>query len=712
MSTPFRPTLRVILGLAFLSLACSRGAAAEPAIASAAVQVIRLDGRAGGPRFDGIGAVNGGGATAVLLKDYPEPQRSEILDLVFKPKFGASISALLVEVPGDGNSTQGSMPSHMHARGDLNYDRGYIWWILREAQRRNPDLTLDAAAWSAPGWIGHGDFWSQDAADYYVKWLQGLRDRYGLALDALGCRNERGVSFSFAKQLRATLDANGFTAVKVHAFDNWPEDKLDFVPAMAKDESLRNAIDIIGAHTFWEGKPASAEVQRLAASMHKPIWNTEEHVYLKGFNDAISLVQACNLNFIRSGATKVVFWYDIAALYPIEPYAEDPPMILAYSPWSGNYRIREKLWAYAHYGQFSAVGWQYLNGACGELGDGGSYVTLKSPGNDYSIIVETKDAKASQQVRFEIGGGLSAAELCVWRSNADGMFLPQPPVQPGNGVVTTTLDPGTIYSFSTTRGQQKGAFGDAPATKPFPFPYRDTFDGYASPRTYGYLPRYTADIAGAFELADRPDGKGQCLHQAAPIPTTSWAPDWLPYTIIGDDQWSDYEVSADVWLTPGDAAAVMGRLNNVGTGWGFYPKGYYLSLGDDGQCRLVVVRGNPEKKKPAGDAEQQALIKAGQDDSAGGEKVLATSSLPDVHAGQWHNLTIRFTGSTIVGLVDGKEVVRANDTLYHHGMAGLLAGARADGRLSTPYFDDLRINAPGGAAPEPTGPLPGQAPIY
>src|ERR1035437_10928799 len=77
-------------------------------------QTINIDGNAGGKRFDGIGAVSGGGATSVLLKDYPEPQRSQVLDLLFKPKFGASMSAFFVEVPGDGTSTQGSELSHMH----------------------------------------------------------------------------------------------------------------------------------------------------------------------------------------------------------------------------------------------------------------------------------------------------------------------------------------------------------------------------------------------------------------------------------------------------------------------------------------------------------------------------------------------------------------------------------------------------------------------
>jgi hypothetical protein len=114
----------------------------EPLAITINGQTINIDGTAGGKRFDRIGAVNGGGATSVLLKDHPEPQRSQILDFLFKPDFGASISALLVEVPGDGNSTQGSEPSHMHSRNDENYSRGYEWWLMSEAANQWHTLTL------------------------------------------------------------------------------------------------------------------------------------------------------------------------------------------------------------------------------------------------------------------------------------------------------------------------------------------------------------------------------------------------------------------------------------------------------------------------------------------------------------------------------------------------------------------------------------------
>ncbi len=707
--------LPAVVGLLFAALALL-ATASDNAIdttnggQSAAVQVVQLKGDAGGKRFDGMGIVNGGGATSVLLKDYPEPQRSQILDMVFKPKFGASVSALLVEIPGDGNSTQGSMPSHMHTRDDLDYSRGYMWWVLEEAKMRNPNITLDGTAWSAPGWLGNGEFWSQDTADYYVKWLQGLRKVYGLEFDALGCRNEKGANYNFAKTLRPTLDANGFKKVKIHGFDNWPSNKFDFVKDMVTDEKLRDAIGIISAHTL-VSIPPSAEVQVMAARMDKPIWNTEEHVYKKGFDCEISIVQAFNDSFIHGGATRTVNWYDIAGLYAMEPYSEDPAMVLARTPWSGNYEVREALWGYAHYGQFTQAGWEYLNGGCGELNGGGTLVTLKSPGDDYSIIMETKDATGPQQIRFQISGGLSDKKLCVWHSDAREQFVQQAEIKPVHGTFTITLQPNCIYSLSTTTGQRKGSFENVPEPKPFPFPYYETFNEYDSPKEWGELPRYTADIAGAFEIVDRPDKQGKCLRQVVPIPPLSWAPAWLPYTILGDDHWQDYEASADVYLNPGDSAAVMGRINDVGYGWGYIPKGYFLQLGDDGQCRLVVIRGKIDKKKLVGDAEQQALIKKQNASDEGGEKVLGTVQLANIGPNQWHNLKLRFAGSNITGLVDGKPVLSAADTLYSHGMAGLMAGGD-EKKLSTPYFNNVLVNGLNSPMPEPSPLLPGQSPIY
>jgi galactosylceramidase len=671
-------------------------------------QTVTLKGDAGGKRFDGIGAVSGGGATSVLLKDYPEPQRSQVLDLLFKPKFGASMSALLVEVPGDGNSTQGAEPSHMHTKDDLNFSRGYEWWLMREAKKRNPNLSLDACAWGCPGWVGNGDFWSQDMCDYYVQWIQGLKSVYGLNLDAIGCRNEKGVSEDFAKKFRATLDAAGLQKVRIHGFDNWDKSKFNWTRHMTNDAALKNAVAIFSNHTMAD-MPTPPDVLKLSEALNKPIWNTEEHVYKKGFDCEISLVKAFNDNFLVSGVTKIVNWYLVGSVYPLEPYSEDPAAMIANSPWSGYYRTREVLWGYAHYGQFSKIGWTYLNGGCGRLAEGGSFITLKSPGKDYSVIFETKGAKSAQNVTFHLGGGLATGQLCVWRSDAKEQFVRQADLKPENGAFTIALEPNALYSISTTTGQQKGSFENIPAETKFPFPYFETFDEYTRPKQFGYQPHYTADIASVFEIAERPDGTGKCLRQVVSQKPQSWAPEWMPYTIIGDNRWQDYEVSADIYLDGGGWAGVMGRVSNVGDGYGCAPKGYYLRLAADGACTLIAVNGKAGAVD-LGDKEHQAALRAAGNSGEKGEKQMVAGMAKDFDAKRWHNVKLQFAGSTITGFVDGTPVLTTTNNAFAHGLAGLVTG---DSKTrNTACFDNLLINAVGAATPPPAVFARKPSPIY
>ena len=47
---------------------------------------------------------------------------------------------LKVEVGGDTDATEGAEPSHMHSANDENYQRGYEWWLMKEAKARSPDI--------------------------------------------------------------------------------------------------------------------------------------------------------------------------------------------------------------------------------------------------------------------------------------------------------------------------------------------------------------------------------------------------------------------------------------------------------------------------------------------------------------------------------------------------------------------------------------------
>src|SRR6516165_4213484 len=139
-------------------------------------QDIYLDSGKGGRTFEGIGALSAG-ASSKLLIDYPEPQRSQILDLLFKPGYGASLQHLKVEIGGDVNSTCGTEPAFAHIREEMakpDFKRGYERWLGEEARKRSSAIIPDALQWGAPGWIGGGKFYSQDNADFVAAFHRDL----------------------------------------------------------------------------------------------------------------------------------------------------------------------------------------------------------------------------------------------------------------------------------------------------------------------------------------------------------------------------------------------------------------------------------------------------------------------------------------------------------------------------------------------------------
>src|SRR2546429_9287300 len=128
-----RPAAAVVTAVA-LAVAGSVVAAAPAQAATS----ITINGGSGGRTFDGVGAVSGGGGNSRLLIDYPEPQRGQILDYLFKPGYGAAVQILKVEVGGDTNSTDGAEPSHMHAPTDPNCDPGYEGWLMEQGKAPKP----------------------------------------------------------------------------------------------------------------------------------------------------------------------------------------------------------------------------------------------------------------------------------------------------------------------------------------------------------------------------------------------------------------------------------------------------------------------------------------------------------------------------------------------------------------------------------------------
>ncbi|KAL7992616.1 hypothetical protein Chor_016872, partial [Crotalus horridus] len=219
--------------------------------------------------------------TSRLLVNYPEPYRSQILDYLFKPNFGASLQLLKVEIGGDAQSTDGTEPSHMHYENDENYLRGYEWWLMKEAKKRNPFIKLigkncrplrydaflifisltsnqliakghmrgmrnhKSLPWAFPGWIGRGTSWPYEYPDvtayYIVSWIIGAKKYHDLDIDYIGIWNERSFNSKYIKVLRKTLDKVGLKTLGIIAADgNW-----DIASQMLVDPYLYDAVEIV-----------------------------------------------------------------------------------------------------------------------------------------------------------------------------------------------------------------------------------------------------------------------------------------------------------------------------------------------------------------------------------------------------------------------------------------------------------------------------------
>jgi O-glycosyl hydrolase len=646
--------------------------------ASAAVSTtITINGTAGGRVFDGVGAISGGGGNSRLLVDYPEPQRSQLLDYLFKPGYGAAVQLLKIEIGGDANSTDGAEPSIEHVRGTVNCTVGYEFWLAQQAKARNPNIRLAGLAWAAPGWIGGGtNYWHQDSIDYLIRWLDCARSN-GLTINYLGGRNEKGHNKTWYENLRRALNSNGYGSVKVVGNDSVGWKVAD---DMVADAAFKAAVDVVGVHyPCGYLKPATTcNSTANAIATGRPLWASEN-----GSQDietgAPQLIRGITRGYIDGRMTGYFHWPLVAAITPNLPFAT-VGLAVAPSPWSGFYRLGRQTWAIAHVSQFTQPGWRFIDSASGYLGGdraNGSYVTLKAPGGrDYSTVIETTTATAAQTVTVAVSGGLSTGTVHVWATdlasgNTATHFVRQADVVPSAGRYTLNLQPGFAYSLTTTTGQGKGT-ATSPSRHNLALPYRDTFDSYPA----NTMARYVADMQGIFEVRPCLNGRtGGCLQQVAPVRPILWQGDSDAFALAGDTAWSNYTVSVDVNMQQAGIVKLIGRANTQ-TRPQSEQASYELRISDTGAWTLV------------------------KRDNTATLTTLASGTTTAPGLRQWHTFSLVLQGSSITARIDNRTLATVRDTSYPTGQVGFgVVGYQTD------QFDNLTVTpgTPSTATPITSG---------
>ncbi|CAL1533497.1 unnamed protein product [Lymnaea stagnalis] len=608
-----------------------------------------------GRAFDGIGGISGGGATSKLLVNYPKEQRDQILDFLFKPNFGASLNILKVEIGGDAQTTDGTEASHMHNSWEENYERGYEWWLMLEAKKRNPNIKLVGLPWAFPGWLKkdannpYSDV--NKTADYVVRWVSGAKATYNLTIDYLGIWNERYYEVSYIKALRYTLDSKGFQNVKIVAADEGWEIASD----ISKDTELAQIVHALGCHYPGTG------AWDFAISLKKPLWAAEDY---STFNDNVGAgcwARILNQNYVNGYMTaflivynldRTIAWDLIASYYEDLPYTRDG-LMTAMQPWSGHYVVEGPIWITAHTTQFVDLGWTYLNhgSGVGFLSKGGSYVSLVDPAGEHlTIIIEKMSHDHSECIRpslpwFNVepeevtltlnGSFAHITEMNVWYSklgfgneeNTTVFFKKLDNIKFVNGQAKLSLQLDEVYTLTTLKKGQKGSYPDPPPPKPFPLPYKDDFESYSLYQE----PFNLAQQSGSFEIVKV--GQNQVVRQMVLTMPIYWCgADTSNKSVnyIGERSWKDLFIEVDYDFPEANATLgvfVAARLTKGGCE-ADQSHGIFFFAFQDGTFIL------------ANDLRREKVIEQGNVTLKSG----------------WHKLSLLLQGENALGAIDGKGI--------------------------------------------------------
>uniref|UniRef100_A0A670Y5S5 Galactosylceramidase n=1 Tax=Pseudonaja textilis TaxID=8673 RepID=A0A670Y5S5_PSETE len=441
-------------------------------------------------------------ATSRLLVNYQEPYRSQILDYLFKPNFGASLQLLKVEIGGDAQSTDGTEPSHMHYENDENYFRGYQWWLMKEAKKRNPFIKLIGLPWAFPGWIGRGMDWPYDYPDvtayYIISWIIGAKKYHDLDIDYIGIWNERSFNSKYIKILRYTLDKQDLHRVQIIASDYLWEPISFF---MLTDSELHEAISVIGAHY------PGTETVKNAQLTQKKLWSSEDYSTFNNEVGASCWARILNQNYVNGNMTATLAWNLVASYYEELPFGRCG-LMTAQEPWSGHYSVNSPIWITE---------------------------CIRPPLPSYVV--------SPQKAVFHLKGS----------------FISE-------GILTLSLGLDEIYTLTTLTTGHKSSSSEPPPSQRFPSTYKDDFNIRNPPFSEAPYFADQTGVFEYFINASDPGEHVFTLRQVVTQRPITWVMDAVnTISIIGSYKWVNFIITCDIYIESNKGGAfIAGRISKAG----------------------------------------------------------------------------------------------------------------------------------------------------
>jgi glucuronoarabinoxylan endo-1,4-beta-xylanase len=445
--------------------------------------------------MDGFGGA-AATAPAFWIHGMQEPQRTDLVNLLFSTDVGIGLSILRVEVLSGnhdaanngstgGGALQPDINTHEPSEGvwDWEGDKCQVW-LMQQAQQRGVGRLL-STVWSAPAWMKTNNDYravtpngtlgylradkKQAFADYLARYVSEYATRFNVTITHISPTNEptflatyQGCLWTAANLTSFIRDYLGPTlnnqslSPKHRAVIVAPEvphwgGETDFDNAIVNDSAAAAYVGVLANHGYSQSVFNSPvePLEPRPASMRQ--WMTEvcELGGLLGDGIYDALGWARNLHrHVMSGTQAWIWWY---VSKPGQSFGSE----LITQTYNGNvsnfYTLPTRIWALGHYSRFVRPGYVRVDATP----DNSSNVFVSAySGEERSgrqiVVIATNNASQEVALDISIPDLDDAANFTHYITNASMSMEPQLALlKPIGGVVSVLLPPLSISTLVT-----------------------------------------------------------------------------------------------------------------------------------------------------------------------------------------------------------------------------------------------------------------------
>jgi len=358
------------------------------------------------------------------IMEYPEPARTEILDLLFSAEKGAGVS-ILRNIVGDGgtwgNAIDGPTPTIQPQEGVWNWtgDEDQIW-LMRQAKGYGC-TNFFSTVWSPPAWMktsnavdGGGSLRTDmyaAYAGYLSRYVREYQQRFGLTISAISLQNEpdlvtkysscnwTGVQFHdfIRDHLTATFKRDGISAkVVVGESSNFGEKPAE---ETLNDPVTAAALDIVAAHAYDEKLPDKVKPLPLAKQHGKRIWMTEVSYFGVSdptIKDGLQWAKLMHDHLTVSEVNAWFYWWGAC-------YKPNGESLIPLDVKNRTYSTTKRLFTFSNFSRFIRPGYVRLD--CPPAPSPGVNVSaFRSENGESLVVVAINSNDAAQEIEYRLEG--------------------------------------------------------------------------------------------------------------------------------------------------------------------------------------------------------------------------------------------------------------------------------------------------------------------